>query len=442
MKDLYTLITLFIVSFGFSQETLEDFEATSASVASFGGATASIVDDPVTSGGVNGKVAQGNSTSTGGEVWQGYTIALMTKNIDLSTNKTLTLDVYSTVAGEFAVKVQAGVDGASNSTKNAAHAGNGWENITVDFGSGNVDGTGAANGAYGEVAIFLNWDSTAGGFGTPVDKTFYVDNITGVGIDKPVVPAPEAGPSTPPARDAADVISIYGEAYGTAIGVSNVGWDGGSDSVEETIAGNAVLKTTYNDFLGLDLGSEVDASGMTHMHMDFWIADDYAVGQVFKPKWSNHNGSGETDAFDYTYAVAENDNQSWLSIDVALDDFVTQAGGGSAARANLKQLVIGVAATLDLVYIDNIYFYIAQTASIDDLQNNIHVYPNPAKDTVRISAAESIDRMRIYDLTGKLVKQASPHKAAFSVDVSGLSKGVYLVKLNAGDREATTKMIK
>ena len=72
----------------------------------------------------------------------------------------------------------------------------------------------------------------------------------------------------------------------------------------------------------------------------------------------------------------------------------------------------------------------------------LSIYPNPVSNRVSISAAESIDRMRIYDLTGKLVKQASPHKAAFSVDVSGLSKGVYLVKLNAGDREATTKMIK
>ena len=39
-------------------------------------------------------------------------------------------------------------------------------------------------------------------------------------------------------------------------------------------------------------------------------------------------------------------------------------------------------------------------------------------------------------------KQASPRKSAFSVDVSGLSKGVYLLKLSAGDKEAITKMIK
>ena len=95
------------------------------------------------------------------------------------------------------------------------------------------------------------------------------------------------------------------------------------------------------------------------------------------------------------------------------------------------------------VFLKDVKYISDDTFTVSKIQDfELSLYPNPAKDTVRISAAESIDRMRIYDLTGKLVKQASPHKAAFSVDVSGLSKGVYLVKLNAGDREATTKMIK
>ena len=46
MKYLYTLFTLLALSFGFSQETLEDFEGASAATAEFGGATALIVDDP------------------------------------------------------------------------------------------------------------------------------------------------------------------------------------------------------------------------------------------------------------------------------------------------------------------------------------------------------------------------------------------------------------
>jgi hypothetical protein len=97
----------------------------------------------------------------------------------------------------------------------------------------------------------------------------------------------------------------------------------------------------------------------------------------------------------------------------------------------------------DVFMIDDIVFgdYSALSVQKRGL-TELSIYPNPVSNRVSISASESIDRMRIYDLTGKLVKQASPHKAAFSVDVSGLSKGVYLVKLNAGDRQATTKMIK
>ena len=41
MKYLYTLFTLLALSFGFSQETLEDFEGASAELLVFGGATAS-----------------------------------------------------------------------------------------------------------------------------------------------------------------------------------------------------------------------------------------------------------------------------------------------------------------------------------------------------------------------------------------------------------------
>lgn len=432
MKDLYYLFAiLFFTSLHAQSLHTVDFEVNGVgndwSWTDAEGGTSSLVDNPSTAGiNTSAKVISLTKTAESNNWALTFTDDDGEFTFD-ADNDEIKVKVYKPVTSDFCIKFE-GTDGAQELCVANTQT-NTWEELTFDFSS-------VIGSTYTRIVIIP--DNAASGAGV-----HYFDDLVvpdGVVV---VDPAPTDAPTAPPARDAADVISIYGEAYGTAIGVSNVGWDNGSDSAEETIAGNAVLKTTYNDFLGLDLESEVDASGMTHMHMDFWIADDYAVGQVFKPKWSNHNGDAETDAFDYTYEVAENDSQSWLSIDVALeDDFVTQAGEGSAARANLKQLVIGVAQTLDLVYIDNIYFYNDQTASIDDLENNIHVYPNPAKDTVRISAAESIDRLRIYDLTGRLVKQASPHKAAFSVDVSGLSKGVYLVKLNAGDREATTKMIK
>lgn len=95
------------------------------------------------------------------------------------------------------------------------------------------------------------------------------------------------------------------------------------------------------------------------------------------------------------------------------------------------------------VTLSNLKYISDDTLKVSKVQDiELSLYPNPAKDIVRISAVESIGVVRIYDLSGRLVKQASPRKAAFSVDVSGLSKVVYLLKLSAGDKEATTKMIK
>ena len=164
---------------------------------------------------------------------------------------------------------------------------------------------------------------------------------------------PTTAPADPPARDAADVISVYGEAYGTEVGLANVDWDAGSSFAEETIAGNKLLKTDFVDFLGTQLNSVVDATDMTHFHMDIWIDDDFEAGQIFNPKWSNHaGGAGETNAFEFTRPVGDNDTRKWISIDVPISDFT-----GDHTRADLTQFLISVAGKIDVAYIDNIYFY-------------------------------------------------------------------------------------
>ena len=90
-----------------------------------------------------------------------------------------------------------------------------------------------------------------------------------------------------------------------------------------------------------------------------------------------------------------------------------------------------------------------QTASVisfDEIKflDNIKVslYPNPVNNIANISADETIDNLRVYDITGKVIMQHTPNKTDFRLNVSDLSKGVYLVKINSGDREATTKLVK
>jgi hypothetical protein len=181
----------------------------------------------------------------------------------------------------------------------------------------------------------------------------YVDNIYFYKGGSAGPSAPTDAPAAPPARDAADVISIYGEAYGAEIGLANVDWDNGSTFAEETIAGNKLLKIDFADFLGTQLNTVVDATAMTNFHMDVWIADDFEAGQIFNPKWSNHTGgAGETNAFELTKAVGDTDAKKWIAIDVPITDFA-----GDATRADLTQFLIAVAGKIDVAYVDNIYFY-------------------------------------------------------------------------------------
>ncbi|CAI8159659.1 MAG: Uncharacterised protein [Bacteroidota bacterium] len=105
-------------------------------------------------------------------------------------------------------------------------------------------------------------------------------------------------------------------------------------------------------------------------------------------------------------------------------------------------MLIGVAATLDIVYMDNIYLYKDAAASVDDVNSTFSVYPNPVQNTLNVSAGVSVDQVSIFDLTGREVMRATPNATAFSLDVANLNKGLYLVSLKAGEQELTTKLVK
>ena len=109
------------------------------------------------------------------------------------------------------------------------------------------------------------------------------------------------------------------------------------------------MKIAGANFLGIDFGDYLDATNMTHLHMDYWIADDWQAGQVLNPKLSNHAAqAGETNALDITNAIgSQAEVQNWQSKDFEL----------TGDRESLKQFLITVAAKTDLYYLDNVYLY-------------------------------------------------------------------------------------
>jgi len=180
MKKITLLLALLISSIGLAQQTvIEDFEG-SPTIEGFEGLTsATIKDDPAT-GGTNGKTFQ-LVTSTTGNGWQGAQVDLASGTLaDLTIDKTISVDIYSTTAFFVMAKVEDKVSATPSpaAANTQSHTGSGWETITFTFTTGS-DGTATANGLYSRVAFFPNRKSTDDGWNAPViGLTIYIDNIT------------------------------------------------------------------------------------------------------------------------------------------------------------------------------------------------------------------------------------------------------------------------
>jgi endoglucanase len=170
---------------------------------------------------------------------------------------------------------------------------------------------------------------------------------------------PTAAAPTPPARDAADVISLFSDAYTNVENTNFLGFGDGNevDDIEVT-SGDFIKLYSFGNFVGIQLDSAIDLSGFTHMHFDYWVADEsLPAGAVFNAKLSNHGNlpgaTGETSALEATNPVTGETGQ-WVSFDVALDDFTAINGGN---RDKIFELVFTTSGTINNVYIDNLYFY-------------------------------------------------------------------------------------
>ncbi len=68
-------------------------------------------------------------------------------------------------------------------------------------------------------------------------------------------------------------------------------------------------------------------------------------------------------------------------------------------------------------------------------------YPNPVRDIIKLTHQENVSRIRVISLTGKtLVDLEKPTK---SIDLSHLSKGMYLINFDMKDgKRVARKLVK
>lgn len=259
---------------------------------------------------------------------------------------------------------------------------------------------------------------------------------------------PAIAATTPIARNAWDVISLFSDAY-TNITVDNWNqapiWHAptGKPVLDVMVAGNATKKVQFagDGFIGVVLNARNDASAMTHFHMDYWLPSGTdLIGKVLNPKWSNHPApGGENNALLLTNLPTT--AGSWVSLDVALSSFTAQGLVPSLNRESLKEFLI--TSNLGDVYFDNIYLYRAptmSTASFSEL--NIKMYPNPATNMLNIEALSNIENVAVYNMLGQEVIAKSINSQSVNLDVANLQTGIYIIKVNIDGVISSSRFVK
>ncbi|AWH86441.1 hypothetical protein HYN59_15590 [Flavobacterium album] len=72
----------------------------------------------------------------------------------------------------------------------------------------------------------------------------------------------------------------------------------------------------------------------------------------------------------------------------------------------------------------------------------MEVYPNPAKDVVRIKNTDNIDKVEVYNITGQLVHDQLVENTDAVINLEKLSSGLYLLKVYAMGEKKTVKILK
>lgn len=155
--------------------------------------------------------------------------------------------------------------------------------------------------------------------------------------------APTVDPTTPPVRDAGDVISVFSAEYANIPGVNyNPNWGQSgfntANTAYDTGSGNLVLAYPNFNYQGVDFNQVLDISTMEFLHLDIWT-----VGGV-SPNVYVISGGAEIPN------PIPNGDGAWQSIDIPVagitgnlnNAFQFKFDGGNGSQA---------------IYVDNLYFW-------------------------------------------------------------------------------------
>jgi len=228
--------------------------------------------------------------------------------------------------------------------------------------------------------------------------------------------------------------STKGIEYCTA-GATNTSYEKISNVTFANITNNSTATAGYEDFTAVT--GNVNA-GQAYTFTATFSGTSYDADQVLV--WIDYNQDGDFDDSGEQVLVTAKKKSPWTgSITIP----ASALAGKTRMRVRLHDSSLTPNATpcgtSSFGQVEDYSLNIGQLAVSDVKKNNISVYPNPATDVLNISNVSSKTKFEIFNIGGQLVNQGTTDG---KVNVSKLTKGVYILTVESNGEKSQTKFIK
>ncbi len=246
------------------------------------------------------------------------------------------LVVTITQESKLVLKVKATANDATSFDVYFGVAGETPKNIPV---GGEATYTYVAEGTYNVKVVAKNSGTTE-----------TVEKITAVTIAK-LIAAPV------PTVAAADVKNIFSDTYTNPTVNFRPDWTASETAIltEVVINGNKAKEYDKLDVVGIEPATQIDATTMTHFHLDVWSANftKFKVKLVDFGANGVYEGPGQGDDKEHELIYDAPKKEEWVSLDIPLFKFT-----GLTTKKNIAQIILAAEPTgTAKIIIDNMYFY-------------------------------------------------------------------------------------
>lgn len=222
----------------------------------------------------------------------------------------------------------------------------------------------------------------------------------------------------------------------------------------DAVDGTYSCKMSNTDVLGTIVPGVITTG---HITLDAQFNPTFSKGAPFSEKhdyfigkYKFTPGANDTGMISILFTVWDNGAQTSIPVGDGYTDIIDSTSGWEEFSIPLSfydprdpdtvlivissSRVAPAAPATTVLYVDSLGFRDSIPGGFGDLPlTKAKVYPNPSRDEIHVVAPESAADIYVYDISGRLLGMAKLDEGEATLDVSNLSRGLYLYTIGKAD---------